>query len=219
MLLELYQPILWRALQVPNPVVRQNAASVLCEAFPLQDPRQSQRELDDLLQRQFNLFEELLFDPFVAVRTVAIHGVSRVVGIYWELIPDAPLRVLIGHLVNDLAFDTSAVAVRIAVLEGLTYILDNHLSQPLLKAVLPKLLPLLHDQTERVRIAFINLLTAVKSIKAIKFYEIAPVEHLLARLAVDSAEIGKKVTSLLLNSYMPPAGAHRPPRQRPRLRH
>jgi condensin-2 complex subunit G2 len=37
-LLRLYEPILWRALSVANADVRRNAATMLIEAFPLQDP-------------------------------------------------------------------------------------------------------------------------------------------------------------------------------------
>ena len=36
-----------------------------------------------------------------------------------------------------------------------------------------------------------------------QFWHVTPVEHLLARLELDSACIVKRVTSLLLNSYMP----------------
>ena len=37
-LLRLYEPILWRSLAVANANVRRNAATILVEAFPLQDP-------------------------------------------------------------------------------------------------------------------------------------------------------------------------------------
>ena len=37
MLLRLWEPILWRALQVANPNVRRNAATLFVEGFPLQD--------------------------------------------------------------------------------------------------------------------------------------------------------------------------------------
>lgn len=93
--------------------------------------------------------------------------------------------------------------MRVAVIEGLQYLLDNHLSHPILKALLPKLSPMIHDTAERVRIAFVDLLTYVRSIKLIKFYEIIPVEELLLRLSVDTPPVCKKLTSLLLNSYLP----------------
>jgi condensin-2 complex subunit G2 len=63
----------------------------------------------------------------------------------------------------------SASIVRVAVLEGLKYLVENHLSQPLLKAMLPKLSPLIHDTTEKVRATFVELLITLKSIKMIKY--------------------------------------------------
>jgi condensin-2 complex subunit G2 len=57
MLVKLYEPILWRNLNVANPVVRRNAASLLMEAFPLQDPDARQLETDALLQKQFTALE------------------------------------------------------------------------------------------------------------------------------------------------------------------
>ncbi len=57
MLLRLYEPILWRSLNVANPLVRRNAATILVESFPLQDPDAPQRETDELLQKQFSTLE------------------------------------------------------------------------------------------------------------------------------------------------------------------
>ena len=53
-LLRLYSPFLWRALKVANPYVRANAAAVLFDAFPLQDPDALREETDLLMQRQFD---------------------------------------------------------------------------------------------------------------------------------------------------------------------
>lgn len=133
MLVKLYEPILWRNLNVANPVVRRNAASLLMEAFPLQDPDARQLDTDALLQKQFTALESLLYDESVAVRCIAVTGVCRVLGVFWELIPEHTIRVLLAHVVNDLAHDSSSSNVRVAVLEGLRYLLDNHLSHPVLK--------------------------------------------------------------------------------------
>lgn len=57
MLLRLYEPILWRALNYANPLVRRNATSLFVDAFPLQDTERPQREIDEQLQKQFDLLE------------------------------------------------------------------------------------------------------------------------------------------------------------------
>jgi condensin-2 complex subunit G2 len=135
MLLRLYEPILWRSLNVANPLVRRNAASVFLEAFPLQDPDSNQQETDELMQKQFSALETLLYDESVAVRCAVIPGVFRMLNLYWELIPEQTIRVLLAHLFNDLAHDAASSAVRTAVLEGFKYLLDNHLAQPILKGI------------------------------------------------------------------------------------
>ena len=54
MILRLYNPFLWRALKVANPHVRANAASLLFDAFPLQEPSSTREEIDLGMQKQFD---------------------------------------------------------------------------------------------------------------------------------------------------------------------
>lgn len=53
-LYRLYEPIIWRALNAPNPIVRKNAVTLLVDAFPLQNPNSSDEEVDELMQKQFD---------------------------------------------------------------------------------------------------------------------------------------------------------------------
>lgn len=53
-------------------------------------------------------------------------------------------------------------------MQGLKFLLENHLSHPLLKTQLCCLRDLIHDISEKVRSAFMDLLLLVKGIKAIK---------------------------------------------------
>lgn len=62
---------------------------------------------------------------------------------------------------EDVACDSSSPGVRLAVVQGLGGLVDNPLAQPLLKMVLPKLGPLLHDKALKVRTAVADLLLAV----------------------------------------------------------
>lgn len=54
MLNRLYEPIIWRALNVANPIVRKNAVTLLTDAFPLQNPEAPADEMDASIQKQFN---------------------------------------------------------------------------------------------------------------------------------------------------------------------
>jgi hypothetical protein len=50
----------------------------------------------------------------------------------------------------------------------------------------------------------ILIFQAVKKVKAIKFWDISPLDHLLARLAIDgSKKICSKIIQLLLPSFFP----------------
>ena len=52
--------------------------------------------------------------------------------------------------------------------QGLCVIMDNVLSIPVMKELLPLLHHCIHDTSEKVRIAFCELLLVVKGIKSIK---------------------------------------------------
>ena len=61
-------------LQVANPDVRTNAATLLLEMFPLQDHNQNKQEQDEALQRQFTIMKvSNLYVPFVTVEYDNVH--------------------------------------------------------------------------------------------------------------------------------------------------
>lgn len=162
---------------------------------------------------------------------MSVTGACRILGVYWELIPLPIIKSLMIKIASNLAFDNRCVHffcslivasrtelhgwmllkhssshVRAAVFRGLAFVLDNHLSHPLLKIVLTQLAPLLHDRIvstynlsllffrsdlylifgmmfkqEKVRSSFIDMLFVVKRIRSIRFYDIVKVDDLLAR--------------------------------------
>ena len=69
------------------------------------------------------------------VRVVAVEGVCRVLGVYWDMVPAGATKKFTMRLIKDLCFDASSSPVRAAVFRGLTYVLDNHLSHALLREV------------------------------------------------------------------------------------
>ena len=78
MLMRVYEPILWRALKVANPVVRHHAVALLASVFPLQSSELSQAESDALFQKQYDQLYEAMMDSSPKVRAVAVEGVCRV---------------------------------------------------------------------------------------------------------------------------------------------
>ena len=208
MLLRLYAPIIWRALSAANPHVRRSAATLLIDTFPLHDPDSSLEAMDEILQKQFDCLRELLTDPTVAVRCVGVSGICRILCVYWEVIPPATTRVFLNLLVQQSSHDANAAALRVAVCEGLGYLLDNQLSHLALRDCLPHLAFLIHDRSPKVRSAFVRLLMQVKHVRAIRFYHVVAIPELLSRLAHECTDgnvtqIACDLVDLLINSYMP----------------
>ncbi|NXT64568.1 CNDG2 protein, partial [Chaetops frenatus] len=205
MLYRLYQPILWRALKARNSEVRANAAFLFVNAFPVRDPSFNAEEMDNEIQKQFEELFSLLEDPHPVVRSAGILGVTQITSKYWELIPPTILNDLLKKITGELACDITSADVRCSVFKCLPIILDNNLSHPLLEQLLPATKHSLHDNSEKVRVAFVEMLLKVKATKAAKFWNICPMEHLLSRLEVDSRPVSRRIVNLLLNSFFPSA--------------
>ncbi|KDO26009.1 hypothetical protein SPRG_08662 [Saprolegnia parasitica CBS 223.65] len=204
MLYRLSEPILWRALHAVNDMVRNHAPVLLFDGFPYQGPNFLEVELDVCLQRQFDAFAMLLEDAAPSVRIVAIHGICKVLSMYWELLPVDTIRKCLLKCL-ELAQDTTSASVRVAVFDGLLVVLENHLSHNVLKPLLPQLAPLMHETNEKVRAAMARLLVRVKSIRGLHFYDVVSLEHCFKRLELDKARhaVAKPLTELFLNSYFP----------------
>uniref|UniRef100_A0A8C9EM17 Non-SMC condensin II complex subunit G2 n=1 Tax=Pavo cristatus TaxID=9049 RepID=A0A8C9EM17_PAVCR len=145
----------------------------------------------------------LLEDPHPVVRSTGILGVSQITSKYWEMIPPTVIADLLKKLIEELACDVTSADVRCSVFKCLPITLDNKLSHPLLEQLLPAVKHSIHDNSEKVRVAFVDMLLKIKATKAAKFWKICPMEHLLARLEVDSRPVSRRIVNLLFNSFLP----------------
>ncbi|KAM6215890.1 condensin-2 complex subunit G2 [Rhynchocyon petersi] len=203
MLYRLYKPILWRGLKARNSEVRSNAALLFVEAFPIRDPNFNTIEMDSEIQKQFEELYGLLEDPYPLVRSTGVLGVCKITSKYWELMPPTILVDLLKKITGELAFDASSAEVRCSVFKCLPILLDNKLSHPLLEQLLPTLKYSLHDNSEKVRVAFVDMLLKVKAVRAAKFWKICPMEHILVRLETDSRPVIRRLVNLIFNSFLP----------------
>ncbi|GAA6215069.1 condensin-2 complex subunit G2 [Lates japonicus] len=203
MLCNLYRPILWKALSASNFEVRANATLLFTEAFPVNDPDQNNENIDASIQKQLDTAMGLLEDPHPTVRSNATLGVCKILAKCWELLPPMIITDFLKKLVMELAADTSSPDVRCSVFKCLTIVLDNALSHPLLEKLLPTLKHSLHDNSEKVRTAFLDMLIKVKAVRAAKFWDVCNMDHLLARLAIDSHSVSKRIVDLLFKSFFP----------------
>ncbi|XP_039983579.1 condensin-2 complex subunit G2 isoform X2 [Xiphias gladius] len=203
MLYNLYKPIIWKALTAPNFEVRANATLLFGEAFPVLDPDENNENIDETIQKQLDTAMSLLEDPQPTVRSNAILGVCKILAKCWELLPPTIITDILKKLVMELVADTSSPDVRCSVFKCLTIVLDNALSHPLLEKLLPTLKYSLHDNSEKVRTAFLDMLIKVKAVRAAKFWDVCNTDHLLARLAIDSHSVSKRIVDLLFKSFFP----------------
>jgi predicted house-cleaning noncanonical NTP pyrophosphatase (MazG superfamily) len=203
MLLRLYEPILFRALNVANSTVRKNASAILVDSFPLLNPDHNKEETTTNLEKQFALLNGMLMDDYPTIRCIAVEGICKVLCVYWEIVPPEQRFDWLKTLVNDMSQDSSSPSVRASVLGGLTYLLDNHMAQTILKDLLKALGWMIHDSSKMVRSAFLDLLIKIRNLRSIHFYDVVNVDDLLTHLACDPDDIGKKIADLLLSSFCP----------------
>ncbi|XP_030635008.1 condensin-2 complex subunit G2 [Chanos chanos] len=203
MLDKLYKPILWKALKAANAEVRANATLLLSEAFPLHDPSMSSDKIDEAVQKQLDTLFALLGDPQPLVRSTAVLAVCTILAKCWEVIPSTIITDFLKKLMTQLATDTSSPDVRCSVFTCIPLILENSMSHPLLEKLLPALKTSLHDTSEKVRVAFVDMLLKIKAARAAKFWKVCSMEHLLARLEVDAPSVSKRIVNLLFNSFFP----------------
>jgi len=205
MLLRAYGPIIWRSLQCANSFVRAQACHLFFDTFPLNDPAMSIGEDEALKQKQFDLIDALLKDTNHLVRGAAASGVCRVFREYWECIPLPVVKDMLKHVICNLGQDSSCAGVRFAVCVGVSDLLANPLSHGILRVLLPSMKYSLHDTSEKVRVEFARLLSKVKDIKGIQFYDIVSEEDLLLRFAADAERpsMCSAMSELLMNSFFP----------------
>uniref|UniRef100_A0A8C5W7C7 Non-SMC condensin II complex subunit G2 n=1 Tax=Leptobrachium leishanense TaxID=445787 RepID=A0A8C5W7C7_9ANUR len=203
MLYRLYQPLMWRSLKAVNSEVRSNAALLYIEVFPLRSSGLNNDDLDNEVQKQFDELFSLLEDPHPQVRSAGVLGVCKITAKYWDILPASILTELLKKILYDLSSDVSSADVRCSVFKSLPVLLEYKLSHPLLEKMLPAVKHSLHDNSEKVRVAFVNMLLKIKAVKAAKFWNLCPIEHLLARLEIDSRAVCRRIVNLLFNSFFP----------------
>ncbi len=123
---------------------------------------------------------------------------------FWPIISSDILNKWFNILVKQLAFDASSSKVRMAVVKGMKLLLTTcPRSHYVLQKALPRISDCLHDINEQVRVAFLDLLLQVKKVRTIRYFDVVPVDHLLARLEIERPNLCKKIVKLLFNSFFP----------------
>ena len=205
MICRLYEPILWRNFSVANAMVRANAIELLSSAFPVENPDGDAEDRGKMQENQYKILTQSLMDENPEVRMASINGVCRISAGFWPIVPPEVLNKWLKSMIKDLVYDASSPKVRLSVIQGLKHLVANcPRSHPVLQKVLPRISDVLHDINEQVRIAMIDLLIEVKKIRTIAYFKVCPMDHLLARMEVDSKPgVVRRIAGLILNSFFP----------------
>ncbi|KAL6746182.1 condensin II non structural maintenance of chromosomes subunit-domain-containing protein [Haematococcus lacustris] len=203
MLCRLYEPILFRAFEAANADVRRNALLLMLDAFPIRDAEAPPEEMDEIMTQQFQLLQQCLEDDCPTIREIAVQGTLRILNSFWELIPAPVIATFVNKLTGELAYDMAWSGTRVALLGGMIQLVDNPHAQPVLKQALPHLGPLLTDPVVKVREAMAALLSAVSKTRGLHFYEVVPLEMLLAVMSSDVPPVSQAIQQILVPSYFP----------------
>ncbi|XP_075222107.1 uncharacterized protein LOC142324891 [Lycorma delicatula] len=204
---ELYTPLIWRHIRSGNNIVRCNAVEVFLDVYPLEQPGAGRAEQANLLQRQHNEMADLLTDSCHCVRIIAVQGICNCFKNYWETFPPESIQTLMETMVKEMIYDGSCADVRKAVYQGFSVMLKNPNSAAYLAKVLPSLQNHIHDENEKVRRAFVEMLIQIKELPEsfpLRYWKIVPAEHLAERLALENEEVGKLLVKLIMSEFYSP---------------
>lgn len=181
----LYKPLLWRALDVANGLVRANAAALFVLLFPVISSTSNKVQVQEALEEQcskimvcesflfrrqsrlwglFIFFQELLKDNHEEVRECAVLGCAQIVEDLWSTLPSYYLTTFVTTLCVEMTHDMSSANVVVAALRGVKLILNNSQSHLVLSKVLPCLSNHIYHPSQAVRDAMISLLQTVHQI-------------------------------------------------------
>ena len=108
------------------------------------------------------------------------------------------------------ASDVTSTVVRATAIKTVTTLLEEDKTHAVLRSLLPSLGNLIHDKSEKVRLAVVEMLLFVKKIRGMKYYHIVDPQNLLGRLADEgrgrnnpTGPVAVGLSELLSNSFFP----------------
>lgn len=210
LLVLLLEPLIARGILAPNPIVRARALAFLGDAFPLVDTAALDGSAAAAsLVRDCAALAEGLADDAPRVRVAAADAAGLVLARYWDLLPAHHVKATVAALAAA-ASDRASGPVRQAAIAALTTLTSTPAAHATLAALLPALVPALHDKVARVSDAAADLLVAVADLRAVDIWSVLPVDAAMAALtaAVGNGRTGtaQRLASVLLPAVWP-AGA------------
>ena len=117
MLQKNYNPFLWRYINCANGLVRTNAITVLCDAYPLEDTSSLEDEREKYMTKMHNALTAALTDTCPSVRIAAIKGTCSILSSFWLVVPKDIIQSWFSLYLSKLALDASSHQVRLQVVK------------------------------------------------------------------------------------------------------
>ncbi|KAF4676532.1 Condensin-2 complex subunit G2 [Perkinsus chesapeaki] len=188
LLVELYQPILWKQLTVTNWKIRLNAVATLGDAFPICNST-TNAGMERTMDIQVRALVSAMTDKHDQVRRIAVNKVCESLAIQWSLISTDHRSVLLYNVINKCAKDKRSAAVRMAVVQGMRRIIsDCAMSHQIMGSVLPKIGEMIYDPSPQVRLEYCKLVEQVQGMEGINISDMTQGHQtLLQRLVIEHA--------------------------------
>jgi len=198
----LYDPFIWRSIECINCSARSNALLLLFDVFPLRDEKFDPGEQENYLRKQIKAIEGLLADPNPQTRCLAISCSFSLLSLYWDLISPMASGIL------NIAFSLSTLTdklddIRDAVIKGVIVLLQCPTANDFLVKNLHKISPMINDPSEKIRVAFADMLLKIKETDGIMFWHVCNVPDIWTQIHMDKTSVSKRLCKLLISSYMP----------------
>ncbi|KAJ1355264.1 hypothetical protein KIN20_012596 [Parelaphostrongylus tenuis] len=197
-----FEPVLWIGLESCNDYVRYAASSILLGFYPLLYD-------DDFIQpeylyKQHTSMVSMLKDDCTAIRMIAAKKVLKILSMFWNFVPRDFIKQYMTFIIDTLSRD-AVVGVRLAVYEGMRYLITVpaclNATEHALKCIT---LNGINDKNERVRVAAFELLKMLKGHRYIRFFDVVPMDEILARLQVETSEsVRREIVPVIFNSFFP----------------
>lgn len=199
LMIKLYCPILWRALEAANCYVRENATIIVFDCFPLVNLDILIREREEDLKQQMTNMATSFNDRDTNVRIKAVKGASNAILRAVNVMPTAILYSWLKTIFERLLADSSSSKIRAASISTIRVLTHYPMVFALCKPFLHHLKLRFHDINDRVRFETCTLFVHLKEKKLTQITRlIVPLGEILNRLAEDDSEKVVAATCKLL---------------------
>lgn len=189
LLLDLYNPIIWRYLEVPNCYVRENSTILAFDFFPRIDYRLQGSDRNEYFLKQVNALISVFEDREVYIRLAAIEASPNAIGRAWSsaslAITEPWIRIIFQQCLPDSSTDKIRIQTMLCIRKILDKTLEHVGALEICEEHFPCLRERLYDVSDDARLAATCLLKYISKEKLDSNSVIVQFDELVHCLAHD----------------------------------